>query len=59
MPRPKNYMLLKQLLDTYGQTEFIKSHGTLEDLHYIQMLVIQAACNYYDSFVPPEKQKKE
>ena len=58
MPQPKNYILLKQLLDTYGQTEFLKSYGTLEDLHYIQKLVIYTACKYYDTFVPAETQKK-
>lgn len=56
MPEPKNYILLKDLLDTYGQTEFLRNYGTLDDIHKIQQDVINAFCNMYDLSKPcPQK----
>ena len=60
----KNYPLLKELLDTYGQTEFLKTHGTIEDIYQIQIAFITSICKYYDTpkygiQKPPIKLKKE
>ena len=48
MPEQKNYIVLKQILDMYGQSEFLKSYGTIEDVYQIQMHFIYATCKMYD-----------
>ena len=61
MPEPKNYMLLKEILDRVGQTEFLLTHGSLEDIYQIQLHFIYATCEYYDSqfrVKPTEKKCK-
>lgn len=45
----KNYPLLKELLDTYGQTEFLKTYGTIDDIYQIQLEFITSICKYYDT----------
>jgi len=49
MPQQKNYILLKEILDKVGQTEFLSTYGSLEDIYKIQMHFIYATCEYYDS----------
>lgn len=49
MSEPRNYILLKELLDTYGQTEFLRTYGTLDDIYKIQYHFISALCSMYDN----------
>ena len=45
----KDYVSMKELLDRVGQTEFLKMHGSLDDIYQIQLNFIYATCKYYDS----------
>lgn len=58
MPEPINYALLKTLLDTYGQTEFLRTYGTLDDIHQIQREFIMAMCELYDSNITDKNKKR-
>jgi hypothetical protein len=58
MPEPINYALLKTLLDTYGQTEFLRTYGTLDDIHQIQRGFIMAMCELYDSNITDKNKKR-
>ena len=51
MPEPRNYAFMKTLLDTYGQTEFLRTYGTLDDIHKIQCGFIMTLCELYDSSI--------
>ena len=45
----KNYQELKELLDTFGQTKFLETYGTMDDIYQIQLQFIYATCKYYDT----------
>ena len=45
----KNYHKLKELLDTFGQTKFLETYGTMDDIYQIQLQFIYATCKYYDT----------
>ena len=54
----KNYSILKEILDRVGQTEFLKTYGSLDDIYQIQLNFIYATCKYYDTQYSNNTEKK-